>query len=52
MKLFIAIYGSRGDVQPHVALGKGLLAAGHHVTLATSERFRGFGGATASNTGT
>ena len=42
MKIFIATYGSRGDVQPYVALGKGLQDAGHHVTLATSERFRAF----------
>ncbi|MBT0962817.1 glycosyltransferase [Denitromonas iodatirespirans] len=40
MNIFIATYGSRGDVQPYIALGKGLQAAGHEVTLATSERFR------------
>lgn len=42
MNIFIATYGSRGDVQPYVALGKGLQDAGHHITLATSERFRTF----------
>lgn len=42
MNIFIATYGSRGDVQPYIALGKGLQDAGHHVTLATSERFRNF----------
>jgi sterol 3beta-glucosyltransferase len=42
MNIFIATYGSRGDVQPYVALGKGLKEAGHYVTLATGERFRGF----------
>lgn len=42
MNIFIATYGSRGDVQPYVALGKGLQDAGHGVTLATSERFRDF----------
>jgi UDP:flavonoid glycosyltransferase YjiC (YdhE family) len=42
MKIFIATYGSRGDVQPYVALGKGLQNAGHHVILGTSERFRDF----------
>ena len=42
MNIFIATYGSRGDVQPYVALGKGLKNAGHHVTIATSERFRDF----------
>ena len=42
MNIFIATYGSRGDVQPYVALGKGLQNAGHEVTLATSERFCNF----------
>lgn len=42
MKIFIATYGSRGDVQPYIALGKGLKKAGHEVTLATSVRFREF----------
>lgn len=42
MKILITTYGSRGDVQPYVALGKGLQDAGHHVILATSERFRDF----------
>ncbi len=42
MKVFITTYGSRGDVQPYVALGKGLRRAGHQVTLATSDRFRDF----------
>lgn len=42
MKILIATYGSRGDVQPYVALGKGLKNAGHRVILGTSERFRHF----------
>lgn len=42
MRILVATYGSRGDVQPYVALGKGLQDAGHHVTVATSERFRDF----------
>ncbi|WP_310618541.1 glycosyltransferase [Flexibacterium corallicola] len=42
MKILILTYGSRGDVQPYIALGKGLKAAGHHVVLVTSERFREF----------
>ncbi|MCP4314754.1 MAG: glycosyltransferase family 1 protein [Hyphomicrobiales bacterium] len=42
MKILILTIGSRGDVQPYVALGKGLIAAGHDVTLATCERFRGY----------
>lgn len=44
MSILILTYGSRGDVQPFVALGRGLQAAGHDVTLATSERFRDFVG--------
>nr|POE48097.1 sterol 3-beta-glucosyltransferase [Quercus suber] len=34
--------GSRGDVQPYVALGKGLLAEGHSVSIATHARFKDF----------
>ena len=33
--------GSHGDVHPFVALGKGLLARGHRVTMITGEPFRG-----------
>jgi len=33
MKIVIFPYGSRGDVQPFLALGVGLQQAGHHVTL-------------------
>ena len=42
MRILILSYGSRGDVQPFVALGLGLKAAGHQVTLATAARFEGF----------
>jgi UDP:flavonoid glycosyltransferase YjiC (YdhE family) len=35
MKITILTLGSRGDVQPYVALGRGLAAAGHEVTMAT-----------------
>lgn len=42
MKVLILTYGSRGDVQPYVALALGLKARGHEVVLATSERFRNF----------
>lgn len=42
MKVLILTYGSRGDVQPYVALGLGLKARGHDVVVATSERFREF----------
>ncbi|OAA59786.1 udp-glucose:sterol glycosyltransferase [Niveomyces insectorum RCEF 264] len=34
--------GSRGDVQPYIALGKGLLAEGHHVRIATHPEFEGW----------
>lgn len=42
MKILIITLGSRGDVQPYVALGKGLKDAGHQVTLCTSSSFEGF----------
>ena len=42
MRILILTVGSRGDVQPYVALGKGLVASGHDVTLCTSESFRPF----------
>ena len=39
--------GSRGDVQPYIALGKGLQAHGHTVTIVTHEEYKawvvGFG---------
>ncbi|KAI5299894.1 Sterol 3-beta-glucosyltransferase, partial [Ascosphaera atra] len=31
--------GSRGDVQPYIALAKGLMAEGHHVKIATHAEF-------------
>ncbi|CUM65949.1 uncharacterized protein PRCAT00003602001 [Priceomyces carsonii] len=34
--------GSRGDVQPYIALGKGLIAEGHNVTIATHKEFEGW----------
>ncbi len=39
MKIAIVALGSRGDVQPYVALGAGLKAAGHTVKLVTHENF-------------
>lgn len=39
MHAVLLTYGSRGDVQPFVALGAGLRAAGHRVTLAAPARF-------------
>ena len=40
MKICILTFGTRGDVQPYVALGRGLKAAGHEVTIATLVEFR------------
>ncbi len=42
MNILILTIGSRGDVQPYIALGMGLKAAGHTVTIATCARFRSF----------
>ena len=42
MNVLIVTLGSRGDVQPCVALGKGLKNAGHEVTICTSELFQPF----------
>ena len=39
MKILISTFGVRGDVQPYLALAVGLQAAGHRVTLATSQSF-------------
>jgi UDP:flavonoid glycosyltransferase YjiC (YdhE family) len=41
MKIAIMASGSRGDVQPYVALSKGLQNAGHDVRLVTAENFKG-----------
>ncbi len=40
MKILILTIGSRGDVQPYVALGKGLQAAGHDATICTGALFQ------------
>jgi UDP:flavonoid glycosyltransferase YjiC (YdhE family) len=40
LKIAIIAPGSRGDVQPYVALGKGFLKAGHTVRIVTHEDFR------------
>jgi UDP:flavonoid glycosyltransferase YjiC (YdhE family) len=42
MRVTILTVGSRGDVQPYVALGLGLQAAGHQVRLATHVEFEPF----------
>ena len=39
MKILIATLGSRGDVQPYLALAVGLQQAGHKVTLAAPQTF-------------
>src|SRR5512140_950189 len=39
MKIAILTYGTRGDVQPLLALAVGLQNAGHSVRLAAPERF-------------
>lgn len=42
MQILIVTIGTRGDVQPYLALARGLQDAGHHVTLATHATFRPF----------
>lgn len=42
MRLTIVTGGSRGDVQPYVALGNGFARAGHEVTVATYGPFEDF----------
>jgi len=41
MKIILPTIGTRGDVQPYIALALGLLRAGHTVTLATHPCMRG-----------
>lgn len=42
MKIVIVTIGTRGDVQPYLALAKGLISAGHSVTLCTHANFEPF----------
>lgn len=42
MKILILTLGSRGDVQPFVALGIGLKQIGHEVTICTASTFENF----------
>jgi UDP:flavonoid glycosyltransferase YjiC (YdhE family) len=42
MQITIVTVGTRGDVEPFVALGTGLQKAGHTVKIATHEMFRTF----------
>jgi sterol 3beta-glucosyltransferase len=41
-RVLLLTSGTRGDVQPFVALARGLQRVGHDVSLCTHERFRGF----------
>lgn len=40
MKICVLTFGTRGDVQPYIALGLGLKAVGHEVTIATLAEFK------------
>ena len=40
MKILLAPYGTRGDVQPLVALGIALRDRGHHVEVAAPDNFK------------
>ena len=42
MRVTITTGGSRGEVQPYIALGLGLEAAGHEVRIATQAHYEGF----------
>lgn len=42
MNITIVTIGTRGDVQPYLALALGLQGAGHSVTICTHETFRSF----------
>lgn len=40
MRVLILTFGTQGDVQPYVALARGLLAGGHEAAVCTAEGFR------------
>jgi sterol 3beta-glucosyltransferase len=42
MKILIATIGTRGDVEPYVALGRALMASGHEITICTCAHFEPF----------
>jgi sterol 3beta-glucosyltransferase len=42
MKILITTFGTRGDIQPYIALGIGLKKAGYEVAICTPEGFRSF----------
>jgi sterol 3beta-glucosyltransferase len=39
MKILSATIGTRGDVQPYIALGRALMASGHEITICTCAHF-------------
>lgn len=42
MRVFLTTVGSRGDVEPYLALAVGLQQAGHEVVLSSAQRFASF----------
>ncbi len=42
MKVFLSTMGTRGDIQPFIALGQGLQRAGHQVALCTAAGYQPF----------
>lgn len=42
MKILILTIGTRGDVQPYIALGRALIESGHDVTICTCAHFEPF----------
>jgi sterol 3beta-glucosyltransferase len=46
VRICIQTLGTRGDVQPYLALARGLMARGHEVQLAAPEQFADFAGET------
>lgn len=42
MNILITTFGTRGDIQPFIALGVGLKAAGYNVGICTAEGFKPF----------
>lgn len=42
MRITIITVGTRGDVQPYIALGVGLKKAGHNVRIAAAPNFEAF----------
>ena len=41
-RIMISTFGTRGDIQPFIALGKGLKTAGYEVAICTPEGFKPF----------